>query len=89
MLVCFDYDDYEKVRVVTILCEDLYNRLKCMYQGSKNVKEYHGDIEVALMRANVLESNEATMAHFLHGLNRDIQDIVELYHYAPMDDLVH
>ncbi|RDX60677.1 hypothetical protein CR513_61159, partial [Mucuna pruriens] len=37
-----------------------------MYQGSKNVEEYYRDMEVALMRANVLEFNEATMARFLH-----------------------
>ncbi|RDX91536.1 hypothetical protein CR513_26470, partial [Mucuna pruriens] len=61
----------------------------CMYQGSKGVEEYHKDIEVALIRANVLESNKETMACLLHGLNRDIQDIVELYYYVSMDDLVH
>ncbi|RDX64642.1 hypothetical protein CR513_56782, partial [Mucuna pruriens] len=44
-------------------------------------------MEVTLLRANMLESNEATMARFLHGLNKDIQDVVELYHYTSMDDL--
>ncbi|RDX76451.1 hypothetical protein CR513_43562, partial [Mucuna pruriens] len=39
-----------------------------------------------LTRASMLESNGATMTRFLHGINRDIQDIVELYHYAIMDD---
>ncbi|RDY14483.1 hypothetical protein CR513_00440, partial [Mucuna pruriens] len=45
-----------------------------MYQGSKSIKDYHKDMKVALTRANVLESNE---------------DIVELYHYASLDNLVH
>ncbi|RDY14394.1 hypothetical protein CR513_00535, partial [Mucuna pruriens] len=31
---------------------------------------------------NMLESNEATMACFLH-------DVVELYHFASLDDLMH
>ncbi|RDX61667.1 hypothetical protein CR513_60084, partial [Mucuna pruriens] len=35
----------------------------------------------------MLESNKATMAHFLHRLYKDIKDIVELYHYATIDDL--
>ncbi|RDY08298.1 hypothetical protein CR513_07489, partial [Mucuna pruriens] len=46
-------------------------------------------MEVALLIANVLESNEETMTCFLHGLNKDIQDVVELYHYTFMDDLLH
>ncbi|RDX92936.1 hypothetical protein CR513_24871, partial [Mucuna pruriens] len=53
------------------------------------MEEYYQDMEVALLRASVLKSNEETMTHFLHRLNRDIQDIVELYHYTSMDDLVH
>ncbi|RDX88538.1 hypothetical protein CR513_29846, partial [Mucuna pruriens] len=32
-------------------------------------------MEVALMRATVLDSHEATMARFLHGLNRELQDV--------------
>jgi len=29
------------------------------------------------------------MARFSHGLNREIQDIVELHHYASLEDLIH
>ncbi|RDY11698.1 Retrovirus-related Pol polyprotein from transposon 17.6, partial [Mucuna pruriens] len=58
-------------------------------QGSKIIKEYFEVIEVSLMRANMLESNKATMAWFLHSLNKDIQDVVELYHYTILDDLVY
>ncbi|RDX89094.1 hypothetical protein CR513_29219, partial [Mucuna pruriens] len=58
-------------------------------EGSKSVEEHHKDMEVALTRANVIESNEATMACLLHGFNKDNQDTMELYHYATMDDLVH
>ncbi len=36
-----------------------------------------------------LRDPEALMARFLHGLNRDISDVVELQHYAEMEDLVH
>lgn len=31
-----------------------------------------------MIRANVEEDQEATMARFLHGLNREIIDVVEL-----------
>ena len=29
------------------------------------------------------------MTRFLQGLNREIQDIVELHHYASLEDLIH
>ncbi|RDY09836.1 hypothetical protein CR513_05739, partial [Mucuna pruriens] len=58
-------------------------------KGSKSIEEYYKDMEVALMRDNMLESNEATMTRFLHGLNREIQDVVELYHYTSLDDLMY
>ncbi|XP_045810960.1 uncharacterized protein LOC123905403 [Trifolium pratense] len=68
---------------------DLHNKLQRLTQGSKSVEEYFKEMEVAKIRANVEEDNEETMARFLHGLNRDISDIVELHHYVEMDELVH
>ncbi|RDX91684.1 hypothetical protein CR513_26293, partial [Mucuna pruriens] len=41
------------------------------------------------MRAQIVESREATMARFLHGLNREIQDIVEVQYYTTLEELVH
>ncbi|KAL2246177.1 UNVERIFIED_CONTAM: Transposon Ty3-G Gag-Pol polyprotein [Sesamum indicum] len=35
------------------------------------------------------EDNEATMACFLHGLNRDIADVVEMQHYIELEEMVH
>ncbi|RDX96663.1 hypothetical protein CR513_20636, partial [Mucuna pruriens] len=64
----------------------------CTYvltQGFKSMQQYNKDIEVALLKANVLESSEAIMAYFLHGLNREIQDVVELYNYTSVDDLAY
>ena len=29
------------------------------------------------------------MARFLHGLNHDIRDVVELQHYVELEELVH
>ena len=51
--------------------------------------EYYKEMEISLIRAQIEESQEATMARFLHGLNREIQDIVELHHYASLEDLIH
>lgn len=42
-----------------------------------------------MIRANVEEDREATMARFLSGLNKDIADVVELQHQVELEDMVH
>ncbi|GKV00606.1 hypothetical protein SLEP1_g13273 [Rubroshorea leprosula] len=54
---------------------DLYQRLQGLTQGSKSIEDYHKEMEIAMVRANVEEDREATMARFLHGLNRDIANM--------------
>ena len=68
---------------------DLHNKLQRLTQGNKSVDEYRKKMEVALIRANINEDQEATLARFLHGLNSDIRDVVELYNYVKLEDLVH
>jgi hypothetical protein len=68
---------------------DLYRKLQNLTQGSRSVEDYHKEMEVAMIRANVEEDREATMARFLSGLNRDIANIIELQHYVEVEDMVH
>ncbi|KAH9724657.1 hypothetical protein KPL70_007565 [Citrus sinensis] len=42
-----------------------------------------------MIRANIEEEREATMARFLHGLNQDIANVVDLQHYVELEDMVH
>jgi len=42
-----------------------------------------------MIRADVIEDREATMARFLNGLNRDIVNVVELQHRVELKDMVH
>ncbi|KAG2411212.1 hypothetical protein I3760_Q021100 [Carya illinoinensis] len=58
---------------------DLYQKLQNLTQG----------LGVAMIRANVEEDREATMARFLCGLNREIANVVELQHYVEIEDMVH
>ena len=51
--------------------------------------DYHKEIDIAMIWANVEEDREATMARFLNGLNWDIANVVELQHYVELDDMVH
>ena len=42
------------------------------------MEEYYKEMEVMMIRANIEEDQEATMARFLAGLNREIHNAVEL-----------
>lgn len=46
-------------------------------------------METLILKADLIEGAEATMARFQGGLNRDIQDRLELQEYEDMDELLH
>ncbi|KAL0405169.1 UNVERIFIED_CONTAM: hypothetical protein Slati_3830800 [Sesamum latifolium] len=68
---------------------DLYQKLQTMTQDVKSVDEYYKEMEIAMIKANVEEDREATMARFLSGLNQEIANIVELQYYVEVEDMVH
>ena len=68
---------------------DLHNKLQRLTQGSRSVEDYYKEMQVAMIRANIEEDPEATMARFLHGLNREIADQVEMYHHVEIQDMIH
>lgn len=68
---------------------DLYCKLQSLNQGTKSVEDYYKEMEIAMIRANVEEDREATMARFLSGLNRDIANVVELQYCVELEDMVH
>jgi hypothetical protein len=45
-------------------------------QGFRNIEDYHNEIEIAMIKANVTEDREATMTRFLNGLNREINNVI-------------
>jgi len=68
---------------------ELFSKLQNLSQGSKSVEVYHGDIEMALIKANLHDDEDALIVKFLNGLNHDIRDIVELHNYLHLQELVH
>jgi len=44
---------------------------------------------MAMVRADVNEDREATMAQLLNGLNKEIAHVVELQNYVELEDMVH
>jgi hypothetical protein len=68
---------------------DLFDKLQNLRQGSFCVEEYYKEMEKAMIRANVYEDEEQTIACFMAGLHRNIQRIVEFQPYQSLIDLVH
>ena len=68
---------------------DLYLKLQGLNQGSRSMDEYFKEMEIAMIRANVIEDSEATMAKVLNKLNRDIANVVELQHCVELEDMIH
>ena len=68
---------------------DLFDKLQNLKQGSLSVEEYYKEMEKAMIRANVYEDEEQTIARFMAGLHRNIQRIVEFQSYRHLIDLVH
>ncbi|MBJ4174419.1 retrotransposon gag domain-containing protein [Salmonella enterica subsp. enterica serovar Typhimurium] len=67
---------------------DLHRKLQSLTQGTMSVEDYK-EMEIAMIKANIEEDREATMARFIGGLKEEIANVVELQHYVEMEDLLH
>ena len=72
-----------------LLLPRVVQQVQNLKQGNRSVDEYYKEMEIAIGRANIEEDREATMTRFLVGLNREIQNVVELQHYVEFEDMVH
>ncbi|PKI52812.1 hypothetical protein CRG98_026812, partial [Punica granatum] len=90
---CHNYSEEKKVKLTAVAFTDYaivwWDQFTNLKQGSKTVEEYHKEMEIAMIRANVEEDREATMARFIGGFNWEIANIVELHHYVELEELVH
>ena len=69
--------------------QELHQRLRRLLQGTKSVEDYHQEMEVLMLKADVDEPLDATMARFLSGLSRDIQDRMEHQEYTSLEKMLH
>jgi hypothetical protein len=66
----------------------VYQKLQSLTQGNQSVEDYYKEMEITIIRADVEEDREATMARFLNGLNQEIANVVELQHYVEIEEMV-
>jgi cysteinyl-tRNA synthetase len=80
MRICFVQKHYRR---------DLFDKLQNLRLESFSVEEYYKEMKKAMIRANVYQHEEQTIARFMVGLHRNIQRIVEFQPYRHLIDLVH
>ncbi|KAL4388854.1 hypothetical protein GQ457_09G017920 [Hibiscus cannabinus] len=68
---------------------ELLRKLQNLTQGSMSVEDYFKEMELAMIRANIEEDQETTIARFVSGLNPEIADTVELQYYVDLEEVVH
>jgi len=68
----------QKRYVPTSYRRTMRQKLQRLSQGSLTVEKYYKEMEIALVRANIEEETEDTMARFLSVTNPNIRDVVEL-----------
>ena len=53
------------------------------------MEDYHKKIEITMTRANIVEDKETTMTSFLNGLNKELENMVELQNNSKLEDMIH
>src|SRR5215216_6334759 len=54
---------------------ELLQKLQRLRQGKNSVEEYYQELQTGMIRCGIVEDNEAMLARFMGGLNREIQTI--------------
>src|SRR5690606_24492790 len=68
---------------------EIFRKLRLRIHGTTTVRDYYQELETLLIRADLSEGDDMVMSRFLGGLNRDIQDKVELQNPYDIQDMVH
>ena len=68
---------------------ELLQKLQRLRQGKKSVEEYYQQLQTGLIRCGIVEENQAMLACFMGGLNKEIQTILEYKDYNNITRLFH
>jgi hypothetical protein len=75
--------------VPSYYARDLINKLQQLKQGAKSVEEYYQELQIDMLHCNLEEREDAAMAQFVAGLNREIQGILEDKDYTNITCFFH
>ena len=79
---------FRDVYVPMYYADILLNKLQCLKQDTKSVTSYYHDMHACLLRCGLDECEEATELRFLHGLNKEIQDMLACEKYRSLSHLL-
>ena len=68
---------------------ELLQKLERLRQGIFFVEEYYQELQTGMIRCGIVEDNEAMLACFMGGLNKEIQTILEYKEYNNITRLFH
>jgi len=68
--------------------QDNFIQLHNPRQKSMSVEEYTRDFEKLMMKCDIQEKEEQTIARYLGGLNTDIAHLVQLQQYWSLDEVI-
>ena len=68
---------------------ELHQRLANLRQGNMSAEETFNAMQVAMVKANVREDEEATTQRYLRILNTNLANEVDMYPYSNMVELLH
>jgi hypothetical protein len=73
--------------VPSYYARDLLEKMQCFRQGQQSVEDYYQELQKGMIRCGLFETDDAAMARFRGGLNREIQDILDYKEYNDMTTL--
>jgi hypothetical protein len=68
---------------------DLLKKLSRLEQGKNSVEDYYQELQTGMIRCGIVEDNEAMLARFFGGLNKEIQHILDYKEYNTITRLFH
>ena len=73
--------------VPSYYARDLLNKMQRFQQGQQSVEEYYQELQKGMICCGLIETDDAAMARFRGGLNREILDILDYKDYADITTL--
>jgi hypothetical protein len=68
---------------------DLLKKFAHLELGKNSIQEYYQALQMGMIHCGIVEDNEAMLAHFFVGLNKEIQHILDCKEYNTITNLFH